>query len=81
MSDVVRRELHLDTVLIDCAFGEVHDTGAVHHDVDGWHIGPGQELGGSSTDCFLAGEIDFEGTVIHVGEFCLECVDALLDLG
>lgn len=78
---MVCREMHLDPFLAERAFWDVHYAGAVHYDVDGWHAGPGKDLSSGSADGLLDREIEFESTVVHVWELCLECIDTLLDFG
>lgn len=44
-------------------------------------IGPGKNFGCGFSDGFLAGEIDFEWSVVYAGKLGLEGRDAFLEFG
>lgn len=79
--DVVGREVQLDPLFGDGALLDAHDARAVHDDVDGGDVGPGQHLGSGSADRVLVGQVDFQNAIVYIGVIRLKCVNGFLDLG
>lgn len=76
---MVRCEVHLDAVFAEGSFGYVHHGGIIDGYVNGGNISPGEQLGGSCTNGFLAGEIELESAVVYVRVLALEDVNAFFD--
>ena len=75
---MVCSEVHFDSFSGEGAGREVHDAGTVDEDVDLRDVGPGEELSGGFADGLLAGEVESEDVVVHIGGSSFECIDALL---
>ena len=66
MADVVRCEVHLDAILVECAFGYEHHTGAVDDNINCRDFGPGEDFIGSCTYGALAGKIELESAIVDL---------------
>ena len=62
---MVRGEGELDALRTQCAFGDIHDTSGVDHDVDGRGVAPGEDFGRRGADGLLGGQVEEEGSVSH----------------
>jgi hypothetical protein len=60
--------VHLNTVLGKRALRHKHHAGAIDEDVDRRDIYPGENLGGTSADSFLARELQLERPVVDIRE-------------
>ena len=77
---MVCRKVHLNSIFAQGTLLDAHNTGAVYDDVDSRYIRPIQDFSSCGADGLLAGKVDVEGPIFHVGEDFLQGIDTLLDL-